>query len=243
MSMTRRSKHATLALAVLGAAAAQIATAVYVSSRNAAERSDHAALDLADDLLRASQAEIAAERMVSMSRAYLLTLEPELLARAHAAEAKLQQTLRGLGQRADVLQEGPLFAPILRSAHRYGELVQDLLTDTSGTSTPQGVAYSLRKRVIPARDRFEADLEELIARRQQQIAALHGTTRELSARAVPLMVGVSVFGLIASVMLVRLAARRGNSVNPGSTPSLGAMPTGGKVVPFSTAIDDGARQR
>ena len=96
-----RSKRTALCLAVIGALTAQIAIALYVSSQNAAERSDAAGMDLVDDLLRASQAEVAAERMVSMSRAYLLTLEPDLLARAHAAEAKLQQTLQGLERRAN----------------------------------------------------------------------------------------------------------------------------------------------
>jgi hypothetical protein len=166
-----------------------------------------------------------------------------LWARAHAAEAKLQQTLQGLGRRADALQEAPLFAPILRSAHRYSEVFQGLLADGSGANSPQAVADSLRRKLIPARDRFEADLEELIARRQQQIAALHASTQELSARAVPLMVGISVFGLIAAVMLVRVAASRPRSVNPTTALTLHAMPTGAKVVQFSTAVDDGARRR
>ena len=102
------------------------------------------------------------------------------------------------------LHERPLFDPALISANRYGELFQRFVADSSASSTPQAVADSLRKRLIPARDRFEADLEELIARRQQQLAELHASTRDLPARAVPLMIGICVFGLIASVMLTRL---------------------------------------
>ena len=107
-----RSKRTALCLVVISAMTAQVATAIYVSSRNAAERNDAAGMDLVDDLLRASQAEVAAERMVSMSRTYVLTLEPDLLARVHAAEAKLQQTLQGLEQRANALDEQPLFDPV-----------------------------------------------------------------------------------------------------------------------------------
>ena len=135
-----RSKRTALCLAVISALTAQIAIAIYVSSQNAAERSDAAGMDLVDDLLRASQAEVAAERMVSMSRAYLLTLEPDLLARAHAAEAKLQQTLQGLERRANALHERPLFDPVLISANRYGELVSAIPRGQFGVSTPQAVA-------------------------------------------------------------------------------------------------------
>jgi hypothetical protein len=254
--MARRSKRLALSLAVLSAMAAQIATAVYVSSRNAAERNDDASMILLDDVVRASQAEVAAERMVSMSRAYLLTLEPELLARAHGAEAKLQEALQGLARRATALREGPLFEPVLVSANRYAELFQGFVTDSATSGTPQAVADSLRKRLIPARDRLEADLEELIARRQQQVADLHASTRDLSQRAVPLMVGICVFGLIASIMLVRLATASpghqgqsaGVELHPDRpisvSPSLYRQITGGpRVVQISRPLSERPRRR
>jgi len=251
-----RLTRTALCLAVISALTAQIAIAVYVSSRSAAERNDAAGMDLVDDLLRASQAEVAAERMVSMSRAYLLTHEPDLLVRAHAAEAKLQQILQGLEQRANALQERPLFDPVLISANRYGELFQRFLADRWASSTPQAVADSLRKRLIPARDRFEADLEELIARRQHQLAELHTSTRDLSARAVPLMVGICVFGLIAGIMLARLvtASPRQSPLPDGlEKPPQASVPasrslyttisTGARIVRISRPLDDGSRRR
>jgi hypothetical protein len=206
--MALRSRFEILACAVVGAMMAPIATALYVSSQDDVARNDREGLGFIDDIVRASQAAVSAERMISMGRAYRLTQEPDLLARAHAAEAKLHQTLHELETSANALQEGPLFDSVRISADRYGETLQGFLADSNASGRPHAVAETLRRRVIPARDRFEADLEEVITHRQQQIAGLRASTGDVPRGAVPLMVGICVLGVLASILLARAALER-----------------------------------
>lgn len=205
--MGRRSKVAVLASVAVAAMTGQVATAIYASSRSVAARNDQAGMSFADDLAFASRALVAGERLVWMARSYALTHEPDLLARARAAEANLQGILRGVGRRANALPEGPLFASVLVGADRYGQAIQQFLRDTTADATPQEVALAFRKRVIPLHDRLETDLEEFMARRREQIAELHMATRDLGARIVPVMIGTCGLGLLASIMLARMAIR------------------------------------
>ena len=93
-------------------------------------------------------------------------------------------------------------------------------------------------------------------RRQHQLDELHRSTRDLSERAVPLMVGICVFGLIAGVMLVRLvAASPQQSPLPGgsenhapSSATASRSPylrpsTGARIFRISTPLDDESRRR
>jgi hypothetical protein len=165
--------------------------------------------------------------MVSMGRAYVITHEPDLLARAHAAQAKLQQTLRELEMGANALHERPLLDSVRASAERYGATFDLFLADSASSGTPQAVADTLRRRVIPARDRFEGDLEELIAHRQQQIARLRSSSGDSAARVVPVMVGLCVLGLLASILLARAALERAASAVAASRGSDSEAPPDG----------------
>jgi CHASE3 domain sensor protein len=223
-------------------------------------------MELTDDLVRASQAQVSAERMVSMGRSYVLTREPDLLARALGAEAKLQKTLGRLELRATVLDEAPLFEPIRTSAQRYSEALQEFLADTAAGGAGALVAETLRQRVMPARDGFIVDLDEFISHRRRQIAASQMATRDHTGRAVPLLGGVCLLAVLASILLARVALdrdsavvalafrhselpfegwpaegkRRGHSdpaIDPTSPP---ATPTSATILQFSRATDDGA---
>jgi hypothetical protein len=226
-------------------------------------------MPLVDDLLRASQAQVAAERIVSLSRAYVLTHERTLFARAYATQAELQHTLRDLEQRASALGEGPLFDSVLVSADRYGEALQQFLDD--GTSLPRDWADAGGQRVVPARDRLQDSLDELIGRRQRQIAEIQAATADLAARVVPVMFGICALGFLVGLFVARSALQTIDEAAtvveqtprpswemedpasdvPAARPpakiidfkSIQILPEGGSVLPFSPPTDDGAERR
>ena len=91
-------EHATVGLVLILATTAVVVIGCFWAAQRASDRREQTLMALADDVIRVSQAQVAAERMVVVGRAYLLTKEPRLLARAQAASAKLEQTLQVLQQ-------------------------------------------------------------------------------------------------------------------------------------------------
>lgn len=204
-------------------------TAWYVCETGA-RRSGSEDMELIDDLVRASQAAVSAERMVSMNRAYVLTREPDLLVRAQAAEAKLQHTLRALETRADVLHESPTLASVRTSFERYSGTLQDFLAGAT-TSTAPAVAEELRRRVIPARDRFETDVDQFITHRRRRIVASLASNGTVAGHAVALMGAICALGIFASASLARAAVARQGGTATVSAFSDSESPEGSRAVP------------
>jgi CHASE3 domain sensor protein len=172
-----------------------------LSARNASERSEDSLVALTDDVVRASEAELAAERMVAVGRGYLLTAEPELLARAQAAEGKLERTLQGFQRSLTASGDGDLLASSLSSAARYRERFEVLMSGPLAGQKPQAVADALRGGLLPARDQLESDLQDLVERRQRQQAEIRGTAGDWAARVIRIMVVLGALGTVGSALL------------------------------------------
>src|SRR5579862_979317 len=80
------ASRAAFGFAVVWGLTAVAVVGSVVLARDASDVLEGTLIGYADDLMHASQAQFAAERMVAVGRGYLLTREPELLARAKEAE-------------------------------------------------------------------------------------------------------------------------------------------------------------
>lgn len=191
-------EHATAGLVLILATTAVVVIGCFWAAQRASDRREQTLMAFANDVIRVSQAQVAAERMVVVGRAYLLTKEPKLLARAQGASAKLEQTLQELQQEPALSKDRSLLAPALISATRYRKQFEELVSDPTASATPTAVAEFLRTRLLPARDRLEFDLQELIIEQQQREAEIRESTGDWASRGIRLMLVLGVLGLVVS---------------------------------------------
>jgi hypothetical protein len=209
MTRTEASlQHAALGLLIVNLVTIAVVLACLFAVRRASERGEDALVALADDVTRASQAQAAAERVIAVGRGYLLTQEPELLARAQAAEAKLGRTLRNIASRAPAGEERGRLEPVLASAKRYRDTFAALLSGENAPREPREIADALRRQLIPARDELVAGLDALAARRLVEVGELRAAAHTRRAIAVDLMLAVGLPGAGISVFLIWLLAVR-----------------------------------
>ncbi len=194
-------EHATVGLVLILATTVVVVIGCFWAAQRASDRRERTLMALADDVIRVSQAQVAAERMVVVGRAYLLTKEPELLARAQAAGAKLEQTLQELQQEPALSKDPNLLEPALTSAARYQRAFEEMVSDPAASATPTAVAETLRTRFLPARDRLEFDLQGLIVKRQQGEAEIRESTSDWASRAIRMMLVLGVLGLVGSALV------------------------------------------
>lgn len=194
-------ERATTGLVVILAITGTVVIGCFWTAQRATDRREQVLMALADDVVRVSQAEVAAERMVVVGRAYLLTTEPEFLARAQAASAKLEQTLQELQQGMVSPEDRDLLDAPLNSAGRYRKHFEELVSDPAASASPRALAESLHSRLLPARDRLEADLNALIVRRQQEETEVRASAADWASQAIRVMFVLGVLGVLASVLV------------------------------------------
>ena len=162
-------ERAAIGLLMVNVATVGVIVSCLLTARRASDHGENALVALADDVTRASQAQAAAERMIAVGRGYLLTDEPELLARAQAAEVKLTRILRSIVANTAAADERLRLDPLMAAAKRYRDTFGTLLSGDDAPLEPKEVAESMRKQLIPARDDLVAGLDELVARRLGQL--------------------------------------------------------------------------
>jgi CHASE3 domain sensor protein len=116
-------------------------------ARNASDQGEDALVALVDDVTRVSQAQAAAERMLVVGRGYLLTEEPELLARAHAAEAKLTRTIRAITVTQRAADDRRQLDELVAKLKHYRETFSALLSGEKPTREPREIAAALKGRL------------------------------------------------------------------------------------------------
>jgi signal transduction histidine kinase len=183
---------AITALAIAGSA---------VIARNAEEVLERTLGSYADDLMHASRAQLASERMVAVGRGYLLTRDPERLARAREAEVELVDALRSL-ERSDLTPgDRQLLREVQSSAGEYQRLLDHALEVTSRGEGPDAVLAALQEGLIPARERLDARLEQLVTHKQQLQTAARRNAKAAAARSVHVTLGLGLLALFLSAFL------------------------------------------
>ncbi len=209
MARTRTSlERASIGLLIVNIATIGVVVSCLVTARRASEHGENALVTLADDVTRASQAQAAAERMIAVGRGYLLTHEPDFLARAQAAEAKLTRTLRTIVSTTESAEERQPLEPLMVSAKRYRDVFAALLSGEKAPHEPREVADALRKQLIPARDELVAGLDALVSRRLGQLESLRATAREVRATTLDVMLVLGALGVAASMIFAWLVVTR-----------------------------------
>jgi hypothetical protein len=181
-------------------------------ARRASDQGEDALVALVDDVTRVSQAQAAAERMLVVGRGYLLTEEPELLARAHAAEAKLTRTIRAiLGTQREGDDRRQLDDLAARLKH-YRESFSMLLSGENPIHEPREIAAALKRQLIPARDDLVVALDGFAARKLEQIELQRLAARVRRTTTLKVIFVLAGLGGTASVLLSLLVARRASAV-------------------------------
>jgi len=196
-------RRTAIALVVTNLATGVAVVHCFLAARTAASRGEETYVRLTDDVIRASQAQATAERMVAVGRGYLLTTEPELRIRALAADAKLAKTLPTLDDSARTdPEESRRVEELNASAKHYRALFATLLSDTSIRAEPRAVADALRKRLIPAREQLVNDLDRFVMRRQSALDRLRASAHTASTRWAILFAALAFVGVALSACLV-----------------------------------------
>jgi CHASE3 domain sensor protein len=197
-----RLKRATLALALMTGVTAVVAAVCFASAWTISRRDQEAWALLAGDVARIAQAEIAAERMVAIGRTYLLTNEPDLLARAEAAEAKLGRTVQELEERLSHRGYAEPLARISTSAAWYRERFEQVVSRSAPGESPAALATLLRGELLPARDRVHDALQALIAAREHRQTELRAAADDWASRTLRRL---ELFGPLAAIATILLA--------------------------------------
>ena len=203
--------RAALGFALVSGITATAVVGSAVLARNAADALERTLVAYSDDLLHASQAQIAAERMVAVGRGYLLTGDPELLVGVREAEAQLDVALNSLDRGDALPAERVLLQEVGRAAERYRKLLDDTF-DTTPTAKDQDrqqlVADALHEKLLPAREDLDVRLENLVAHKQRLQVAARRRAAATAARSVRVTIGVGASALILSILLAALFTRR-----------------------------------
>jgi hypothetical protein len=194
----------TVAVVGVTATTAVLVVGGCVWTRTTLDQGDEALVSLVGDLARVSQLEVAAERMVAMGRGYVLTREPELLARAQAAEAKLELALPAVARGPQGALDGGLRERLLDSADRYRALFQNLVVSPPAKGAPEADGV-LRERLLPARDAFESNVEALAFHDQDRVSVLRAAKRDVAWRIVRFMAPIGLLGIVASCVVAWIA--------------------------------------
>ncbi len=227
-------EQAAIGLLIVNVATIGVVMSGLLTARRASERGENALVALADDVTRASQTQASAERMLAVGRGYLLSHEPDLLARAQAAEAKLTRTLRTIVSTTDDAEERQRLDPLMVSAKRYRDVFVALVSGENAPKEPRDVAESLRKRLIPARDELVVGLDALVARRLGQLQSVRSSARELRATTLDVILALGVLGVVASLIFAWLVATRARDLSSrpfGPDVSLVRGPNGARLLP------------
>ena len=232
MSTARRSLGGvTIGLVIVNLVNIAVVVGGMLTTHRASQRGENALVALVDDVTRASQAQATAERMIAVGRAYLLTHEPELLARAQAAEAKLTRTMRtiatshrramrALGSTRSSRRETLPATPLARCS-RVRNAPQE----------PRDVAESLRKQLIPARDEARRRLDALVARRpgDSKVLRARGAGSAGTALEVVLVLGVAeILGTILLGWVLIGRVRAAGPIAPEAVVASGESPGGAR---------------
>ena len=224
-------RRAAIGLLVVDVIAVALIAGTLHAVHKRADRSEELLVALVKEVTRASQAQATAERMVAIGRGYLLTVEPELLARSQAAEAKLARTLQTIATSRNVNDEPP-FEPVLSSARRYRDIFSALLSGEVVPREPREVAYALRKQLIPARDDLLGELDELISATLGQLEAVRTSDREERTRTMNVVVVTGAFAVLANAILLSIllgGVRAAASVKLQEPPSRTEPPRGSRL--------------
>ena len=161
----------------------------------------------ADDLMHATQAQVAAERLVAVGRGYLLRPSTGLLARAKEAEGELDLALQAL-DRGDVdAPEQTLLQEIQRSAGVYRRLLDEAF-ESQGGEGRRDPTDALRERLLPAREDLGVTLANLVAHKQRLQVAARQRAAALATRSVRVTLGLGALALVLSALLAKLFTRR-----------------------------------
>ena len=200
---------------------AVVARGLWVAG-SASDDGEDALVALVDDVTRASQAQAAAERMLVVGRGYLLTQEPELLARAQAADAKLRATIRTIVGGAPASDPAQVVNALVVTSARYRGSLSALLSGGQQIREPREVAAALKGQLIPARDELVAVLDVFAARRREQLELRRDAARARRATVFRLTSVLAADGVGASIVLawlvIRLARNRASGDPSGAHP-------------------------
>jgi signal transduction histidine kinase len=153
-----------------------------------------------DDLTHAFQAEIAAEKMVSIGSGYLRSPQPELMARLRDGESDLQDALDALNHPGLSVTERDLLARARRSAGEYQRLFDGVIAAATSEQLPARAA-ELRERLLPVRAQLGERLEALVAYRRSLQDHARRVAGHMASRAFALMVGLAGLGVALSLLL------------------------------------------
>ena len=136
-----------VALALTTAVTAVVGIGSQAWMRMVLSRGDRVAPRLLEDVLRAGQAKVAAERMTDAGRGYLDDGGGELLARARAEETKLDLALAGLRASAPISEEGGGLGRLPAALSRYREQFESIVVARSAGNDPETARAVMRARL------------------------------------------------------------------------------------------------
>lgn len=202
------ASRAAVGFALVWAITAVVVITAATLARDASNVLERTLVVYADDLMHASQAQVAAERMVAVGRGYLLTQEPDLLSRTKDAEEELDVALEALDRRNMQPAEVGLLREVQLSAKEYRRLLDSTFESAPNIEDRQGLANALRERLLPAREALGIKLGNLVAHKQRLQLAARQRAAGMATRSVRVTIGFGALALVLSGLLAGLFTKR-----------------------------------
>jgi signal transduction histidine kinase len=153
-----------------------------------------------DDLSRAFQAQLSAERMVAIGRGYLASPEADLLERLTAIEADLDVVLGALDRAGLSDHERDLVLQAKRSASVYRGLFDGIVTNAARERLAAR-AEAFRAELLPARADLDARLEDLVRHKRELQAEARRSATRMTTRTLAFMAGLGTVAVTLSLLL------------------------------------------
>ncbi|MBI2933670.1 MAG: histidine kinase [Planctomycetes bacterium] len=198
---------AAVMLVMLSLTASALGALLYVS-----EQQEDILIDYGEDLVLAERLRFDAEQIVATTRGYLLSGDPELLSKQQAAHASFQEGLRLLVEKEQVPAAKTLLDQVAIDARDYEAASDRALTARADHPETAQLLRLFDEDLLPSRRRMEESLQAFLSSEKQQLESGYRHARQLTSRAMILVVGLLAVGLLLSLGLAVRFTRKLNAL-------------------------------
>ena len=198
--------------AVTVALAIGIGIVAVVTLRNVVASKDRVIDVNARLLVGAQEIQALAEKKGSEVRGFLLTRDDRFLSGMREARAQLTQVVERSRQIADSAEGRRLLDAIVRSEDDHQSAIEQVLVQRRTEASIDAVSRAFDQQVIPARDRFDANVQTFLSTEEQQLRQAEQASTDTAASTVTLVSAITVVlvlcAIVAAFVLTRLLARQ-----------------------------------
>jgi len=169
--------------------------------RSVIQAKDAVVSDYAQELLKVRELEIASEKLVSSSRAYLLTGDAQFLERASLARRQFADAERSLMSTSRSTDDTDLLAKVARDNAAYQAAVEQAISEERNGRDSARIAEMFEATILPKRRALLESFDNLVREKKDLLKHALGSSRRESVRATSM---VGLLGAAVTVLAIAL---------------------------------------